>query len=62
MVNKNDDIGVAIVGMAVRLPGGIKDTNGYWTNLRDGVCSIREFSKSELEESGVPAHLLAQTC
>ena len=60
MVNKNDDIGVAIVGMAVRLPGGIKDTNGYWTNLRDGVCSIREFSKSELEESGVPAHLLAR--
>ena len=59
-VNMNDDIGVAIVGMAVHLPGGIEDTDKYWSNLRDGVCSIRKLERAELEDNGVPAHLLGR--
>lgn len=45
-VNMNDDIGVAIVGMAVHLPGGIEDTDKYWSNLRDGICSIRKLERA----------------
>ena len=60
-MKQNDEIGVAIVGMAVHLPGGIENTQTYWNKLRDGVCSIRKLEKAELEENGVPAHLLARS-
>jgi acyl transferase domain-containing protein len=48
---------VAIVGMSGRFPGA-RDIGQYWDNLRDGVCSIRDFSDSELRVAGVdPAEL-----
>lgn len=56
-----DEVGVAIVGMAVHLPGGITNPSEYWQKLRDGECSIRKLDKSELEENGVPAHLLTRS-
>ncbi|MEM9427118.1 MAG: beta-ketoacyl synthase N-terminal-like domain-containing protein [Pseudomonadota bacterium] len=59
-MKNNDVIEVAIVGLAVRLPGGVENTEGFWTLLRDGQCAIREFTKEELEGNGVPAHLLAR--
>ena len=40
---------VAIVGMSAHLPGS-SDIDGYWRNLRDGVCSIRRLSPADLEE------------
>jgi phthiocerol/phenolphthiocerol synthesis type-I polyketide synthase E len=44
---------VAIVGMALRVPGA--DTlESFWSNLRDGVESIRFFSEEELRARGVP--------
>ena len=50
--------GVAVVGMSVRLPGA-SDLDIFWTNLRDGVESIRFFSDAELLAAGVdPARAL----
>ncbi|HEY1617056.1 MAG TPA: beta-ketoacyl synthase N-terminal-like domain-containing protein [Streptosporangiaceae bacterium] len=51
------ELAVAIVGMSGRFPGA-RDIGQYWDNLRDGVCSIRDFSDSELRAAGVdPAEL-----
>ncbi|MGN9809235.1 hybrid non-ribosomal peptide synthetase/type I polyketide synthase [Micromonospora sp. BQ11] len=46
------DSAVAIVGMALRVPGA--DTlDGFWRNLRDGVESIAALSDAELLADGV---------
>jgi iturin family lipopeptide synthetase A len=51
-----DDRRIAIIGMALRLPGA--DTpQAYWHNIRDGVTSVRRFSPTELAGAGVPAEL-----
>ncbi|NNE89625.1 MAG: SDR family NAD(P)-dependent oxidoreductase, partial [Silicimonas sp.] len=54
-----DDLRIAVVGMAVRLPGA-GDTETFWRNLRDGTCSIRKFSREELESSNVPGRISNQ--
>ncbi|MGN9779208.1 hybrid non-ribosomal peptide synthetase/type I polyketide synthase [Micromonospora sp. H33] len=47
------DTAVAIVGMALRVPGA--DTpDGFWRNLRDGVESITTLSDADLLADGVP--------
>ena len=49
-----DDIeAVAIVGMALRVPGAL-GVDRFWENLRDGVESTRFFSDEELRAAGVP--------
>jgi acyl transferase domain-containing protein len=45
---------VAIIGLSGRFPGAPGPTR-YWENLRDGVCSLRDFSEAELLAAGVPA-------
>ena len=35
---------VAVVGMACRLPGGVKDPDGFWQLLRDGVDGVIEIT------------------
>ncbi|MCU0730394.1 MAG: polyketide synthase, partial [Hyphomonas sp.] len=47
---KADDI--AIIGMAGRFPGA-PDVDTFWTNLRDGVESIRRLTDAELLSAGV---------
>ncbi|WP_223773029.1 thioester reductase domain-containing protein [Streptomyces sp. 135] len=48
---------VAVVGMSGRFPGA-PDLDAYWANLRDGVCSLSEFTEKELLADGVdPAEL-----
>jgi phthiocerol/phenolphthiocerol synthesis type-I polyketide synthase E len=44
---------VAIVGMALRVPGstGLDD---FWSNLCDGTESITRFDEDELREAGIP--------
>jgi acyl transferase domain-containing protein/thioesterase domain-containing protein/acyl carrier protein len=42
---------IAIVGMAAHLPGA-PDIGTYWQNLRDGICSIRQLSETELVANG----------
>src|SRR6056297_645057 len=48
---------IAIVGMAAHLPGS--DTvAAYWDNLKNGIESIRQYSKEELLAAGEAAHRL----
>ncbi|NNE53758.1 MAG: polyketide synthase, partial [Sulfitobacter sp.] len=47
--NVGEDI--AIVGMAVNVPGAA-DVDTFWANLRDGVESIRRLSEEELLAAG----------
>ncbi|MGW6529130.1 thioester reductase domain-containing protein [Streptomyces venezuelae] len=48
---------VAVVGMSGRFPGA-PDLDAYWANLRDGVCSLSEFTEKELLADGTdPAEL-----
>jgi len=49
--------GVAIIGIACRLPGA-PDHRTYWRNLCDGIESIASWSHAELSAAGVPAELL----
>jgi phthiocerol/phenolphthiocerol synthesis type-I polyketide synthase E len=49
---------VAIVGMAGRFPGA-NDIDAFWANLRDGVESIRPFTREELAAAGVAEKALA---
>ena len=51
--------GVAIIGFAGRYPGAA-DIDALWANLRDGVESIRFFTRDELLAAGVSAELIAQ--
>ncbi len=46
--------GIAIVGMAGRFPGAA-DVDAFWSNLCNGVESIRSFSPDELRAAGSDA-------
>ncbi|PID43654.1 MAG: hypothetical protein CSA52_02805 [Gammaproteobacteria bacterium] len=48
---ENDDI--AIIGLAGRFPGA-DNIDDFWSNIRSGVCSIRELGTEELDKNGVP--------
>ncbi len=48
---------VAVVGMAVRLPGA-RNVGEFWSNLRGGVESVTFFSDAELAAAGVNPALL----
>ena len=43
---------IAIVGMAVRVPGAT-DPDQFWKNLRDGVESVKFYDEQELLDKGV---------
>lgn len=43
---------IAVVGIACRFPGAA-NKDQFWENIKNGVESIREFSKEELLENGV---------
>src|SRR5436305_2465850 len=47
---QNQDLSIAIVGMAGRFPGAA-NVEQYWRNLAAGVESIRFFAPEELETS-----------
>ncbi|MFH8290925.1 beta-ketoacyl synthase N-terminal-like domain-containing protein [Streptomyces sp. NPDC018059] len=44
-------IAIAVVGMSGRFPGA-PDLHTYWANLRDGVCSLTDFTEAELLADG----------
>ncbi|HXQ70499.1 MAG TPA: type I polyketide synthase, partial [Pyrinomonadaceae bacterium] len=56
--NTNQIAGIAIIGMAGRFPGA-NNIAEYWSNLRDGVESIKFFSDEELQKAGVEASRLS---
>ncbi|MFC4857928.1 MupA/Atu3671 family FMN-dependent luciferase-like monooxygenase [Actinophytocola glycyrrhizae] len=47
---------IAIIGMALRFPGA-RTPEEYWGNLRDGVDSVRRFTREEVAAAGVPARI-----
>jgi acyl transferase domain-containing protein len=49
---------VAIIGMSGRFPGA-RDLTELWTNLRDGVESVRPLRPDELEAAGVDPSALS---
>lgn len=49
--------GIAIIGMACRLPGA-DNTSAFWQNLKDGVESIRFFTDEELLAVGISEELV----
>ena len=57
--------GIAIVGMAARLPGA-QNPSEFWQNLKNGVNSISHFDAAELEvqdalqQSSDPAYVRAR--
>ena len=58
-VEHNDDLDIAIIGLAGRFPGA-RNTEEYWRNLRDGIESVSFFSEDELAGEGIARELLAQ--
>ena len=52
-----DSPDVAVVGMAVRLPGAL-DVHDYFRNLKNGVESIRRLSEDDLRAAGVDSAAL----
>ena len=55
----DDDLDIAIVGLACRFPGA-RNAEEFWRNLAAGVESITRFSDDEILNSGVPkSHLTA---
>jgi acyl transferase domain-containing protein/acyl carrier protein len=54
----NNELDIAVVGMAGRFPGA-RNLDDFWRNLVEGVESITRFSDEELLQSGVPAAYLS---
>lgn len=52
------DADIAVVGMAVRVPGA-EDLDTFWHNLLDGVDAVRRYNEDELLAAGEPAELVA---
>lgn len=49
--------GIAVIGMALRVPGA-RDPAGFWRNLCRGAESVTRFSDEELRAAAVPEDLL----
>jgi amino acid adenylation domain-containing protein len=47
-MRNDDNLGVAIIGMAGRFPGA-SNIQEFWNNLKNGIESIRHFEPSELD-------------
>ncbi len=58
MTRTTDVDGIAIIGIALRLPGAPSSPSEFWNNLRNGVESITFFSEAELAAAGVDCDLL----
>ncbi|MDP4179619.1 MAG: beta-ketoacyl synthase N-terminal-like domain-containing protein [Bacillota bacterium] len=55
---ENDLTGsIAIIGMSGRFPGA-KDMNEFWSNLYNGVESVKFFNRDELIKMGIDEHLI----
>src|SRR5690554_659742 len=56
-MNKTPQRGIAIIGMAGKFPGAV-DIEQFWSNIVNGIESIRYFSDKELHDAGVEPQLL----
>lgn len=48
----DSDFDIAVIGMAGRFPGA-PDLDRFWTNIRDGVCSVTWFDDDDLRRASV---------
>ena len=46
---KNDSVDIAVIGIACRLPGA-NDPDSFWSNLKNGVCSVKDISADRFTE------------
>lgn len=53
------DTDIAIIAMHLRVPGA-RDVDQFWNHLKDGVCTLRELSETELREAGVAPEISAR--
>lgn len=51
------EVGVAIIGMAGRFPGA-KNIEDFWENIQNGVSSLSHFSDEELRAGGIAPDML----
>lgn len=56
-MDKSADFSIAVIAMSGRFPGA-RDTTEFWSNLRNGVESVRPLTDAELAGSRVSADLL----
>lgn len=49
----DDPEAIAVVGMALRVPGSA-GLDGFWTRLTEGAESVTRFGEEELREAGIP--------
>ena len=47
---------IAVIGLSCRFPGA-DNAEAFWRNLRDGTCSIHQFTEEELQQAGIPAEI-----
>ena len=58
--NKTAPVPIAVVGMALRVPGAVTPER-LWRNIVDGRDSLTRFSAEELRRAGVSRKRLADT-
>ena len=46
---KNDSVDIAVIGIACKLPGA-NDPDSLWSNLKNGVCSVKDISADRFTE------------
>jgi acyl transferase domain-containing protein len=59
-MDSHDDLSIAVIGMAGRFPGA-PDLSRFWSNLRNGVESVRPLTDLELRTSRVPPAMLRRS-
>ncbi|MEK8110282.1 beta-ketoacyl synthase N-terminal-like domain-containing protein [Micromonospora sp. M12] len=54
MAELDDSAAVAVVGMAIRVPGAGRDLDRFWRHVHDGVDAVSVFTPEQLDGWGVP--------
>ncbi|HVK93232.1 MAG TPA: amino acid adenylation domain-containing protein, partial [Noviherbaspirillum sp.] len=58
-IDQDDSLSIAIIGMSGRFPGA-GNLDEFWTNIKNGVESIRRLSEEELLSAGISASVFNQ--
>ncbi|MGW3783613.1 beta-ketoacyl synthase N-terminal-like domain-containing protein [Micromonospora chokoriensis] len=58
MAELDDSAAVAVVGMAIRVPGAERDLDRFWRHVHDGVDAVSVFTPEQLVGWGVPKDLV----
>ncbi|MET8094243.1 beta-ketoacyl synthase N-terminal-like domain-containing protein, partial [Micromonospora sp. NPDC005220] len=61
MAELDDSAAVAVVGMAIRVPGAERDLDRFWRHVHDGVDAVSVFTPEQLVGWGVPKDLVERS-